>query len=117
MEENISGSLLALLYFVLACNMISYLLGPSPFNIPIVFIFLFGCIIGTFDYKKYHNIKLILLIGLVLLIIMWILVYPQIHQGNTLLSLLVSTIIYIIYLYIFIKSWNKSPNEKDTSTK
>jgi len=116
MGKKVTAPLLALFFFVLACNIIGYLSEPALHYIPTIFFFIFGCIIGTFDYKEYHNKKLSLLIGLVLLILMWILVYPQIHQGYYLLtSLMLSTVCFIIFLYIFPKVWERSQEEKEAN--
>ncbi|MBI5459208.1 hypothetical protein [Methanobacterium sp.] len=106
MEEKMPG--LTLLSFLLILGIIIYLYlsEPSPELIPIIFLFAFGSLGGILDYKKYRNNKLLLILGLSSLILMWIIVYPYVNQFNNLLiSLLLSTIAIIGFMYAFLKSW------------
>ena len=87
------GLTLVFLFLILGILIYSYFTQPSPDIIPVIFFFAFVSLCGIFDYRKYHNKKLLLILGLFSLLLMWIIVYPYINQFNsTLISLLFNTV-------------------------
>ncbi|MDY9922769.1 hypothetical protein [Methanobacterium sp.] len=106
MEEKMPGLTLLSFFLILGITIYLYLSELSPKLIPIIFLFAFGSLGGIFDYKKYHNKKLLLILGLFSLILMWIIVYPYINQFNSpLISLILSTFAIILFMYGFPKNW------------
>ena len=95
--------------FFLTMNIINYLRDPSSYYIPFIFIFVIIIITGIFEFRKYYNRNLYLVIVTVILFSMWIsgliqtlfnvdIIFYYIETG------LISLVIILVLIYS-LKNW------------
>lgn len=107
LEVVLSGLMLIILT-------ISYLGDSSRlYNVPGIFLFLFIIIsVIFFDYRGYYNKSLYQFIGVAFLILMWIILYIMISQGESTQFFVIAgliTMLFSWFLYSHPKEWGKSP--------
>lgn len=99
---------------------ISYLGDSSRlYNVPGIFLFLFIIIsVIFFDYRGYYNKNLYQFIGVAFLILMWIILYIMISQGENTQFFVIAgliTILFSWFLYSHPKEWEKVQKELENT--
>jgi len=99
---------------------ISYLGDPSrSYNVPGIFLFLFIIIsVIFFDYNEYYNKSLYQFIGVAFLVLMWIILYIMVPQGEDTQFFVIAgltTLLFSWFLYSHPKEWEKVQKELENT--
>jgi tetratricopeptide (TPR) repeat protein len=120
------GAASIIFYFLMGVlfilNTLLYLMEPSSYDIPVIFLYLITFITGLFLIKACFNKTLYSLVIIGVLVVMWVLVFVQPFSSDvdkTILYVEIGsiTLIVILVLIIMLKLWDNMEKEIETYDK